>query len=130
MTKNKIIYLIVAIIIVILVVGVVIYKTGGTNISSGDANSPIVLYYSLSCPHCKLVEDFLNQNKISDKVSFANKEVSQNQANAIELGDRAQKCNISTDQIGVPFLWDGTTSKCVIGDVDVIQFFKDKAGIK
>jgi hypothetical protein len=40
------------------------------------------------------------------------------------LADKAQACGIAYQDIGVPFLWNGGT--CVMGYVDVIQFFKDR----
>lgn len=128
MNKNKIaIGAIVIIIAIIAVISIVFWpKDGVSNVN----NSEIILYYSNTCSHCKIVEDFISQNNISQKISFQSKEVSENQANSIELATKAQKCSISTDSIGVPFLWDGSASKCIIGDTDIIQFFKDKAGIK
>ncbi|MFA6919406.1 MAG: hypothetical protein WC244_04875 [Patescibacteria group bacterium] len=125
MNKNKIIYIVIAIIIVIIAIGAIIFWPKG-----GAGNSDIILYYSLTCPHCEVVENFITQNNITEKVSFQNKEVSENQDNAIELMTKAQKCSIATDSIGVPFLWDGENSKCIVGEPDITQFFKDKAGIK
>ncbi len=56
------------------------------------------------------------------------KEVFKNKDNAALLATKAQACNIATDQIGVPFLWDGT--KCYVGDEDIINFFKQKTNVK
>ena len=128
MNKNKIaIGAIVIIIALIAVISIVFWPKDGV---SNSNNSEIILYYSNTCSHCKIVEDFIDQNSIAQKISFQSKEVSENQANSIELATKAQKCSISTDSIGVPFLWDGSNSKCIIGDTDIIQFFKDKTGIK
>lgn len=92
------------------------------------ASSSIILYYGDTCSHCKLVEDFINKNKIKEKVTFTEKEIFNNEANAKELGERAVSCKLdTTNGIPVPFLWDG--QKCILGDVDVIAFFKQKAGI-
>lgn len=85
----------------------------------------IILFYGDVCPHCKIVEEYINKNNIQNKISFAQKEVYYNQSNAKELEAKAKICGLSTDSIGVPFLWDG--EKCLIGDQDIINFFKQKS---
>jgi len=40
------------------------------------------------------------------------------------LEAKAKICELPTDSIGVPFLWDG--KDCLIGDQDIINFFKQK----
>lgn len=87
--------------------------------SSND--SQIILFYGDGCPHCAIVEKYLKENNIQDKIAFSQKEVYYNQANAKELTDKAKACGLSTDSIGVPFLWDG--KNCFIGDRDIINFF-------
>ena len=130
MDKKKNIFIAIGIIIVIIAIGAIIFWSQNSTNNSNASDKGVILYYGNTCPHCKLVEDFISQNGIAQKVSFENKEVYQNQNNAIELGEKAQKCSLATDSIGVPFLWDGSTSKCLVGDQAIIQFFKDKAGIK
>ena len=95
--------------------------------SDGNANQEanrIVLYYGDGCPHCALVEEFVTENNIEAEVSFAKKEVYYNKQNAGELAEKAKTCGMPADSIGVPFLWDG--SKCLVGDQDIIEFFKSK----
>lgn len=90
----------------------------------------IILFYGEGCPHCKVVDDFVSQNKIEDKVKFIKLEVWHNADNQEILSQVAtQKCGITSTKIGVPFLFDGN-NKCYIGDVDVISFLKNAAGIK
>jgi glutaredoxin len=84
----------------------------------------IILYYGDGCPHCAIVEDYIKENNIKEKLSFEEKEVYYNQNNANDLAQKAQICGISTGSIGVPFLWDG--SECYVGDQDIINFFKQK----
>lgn len=98
------------------------------NISDEPDNSEVIFYYSNTCPHCQVVEEFIKNNKVNDLVSFQSKEVGLNKENASELMAKAGICKIAQDQIGVPFLWDG--SKCVIGQDDIINFFKDKINAK
>jgi len=86
--------------------------------------SQIILFYGDGCPHCAIVEEYIKENNINDKISFAQKEVYYNQSNAKELEAKAKICGLPTDSIGVPFLWNG--EKCLIGDQDIIEFFSQK----
>lgn len=84
----------------------------------------IILFYGDGCPHCKIVDDYIKANNIKDKIKFTELEVFNNKDNAKILLAKAKICNIDQSQIGVPFLWEG--SKCLLGDQDVINFFKEK----
>ena len=90
---------------------------------SGDAD--IVIFYSDSCPHCLNVEKFLEENKVLEKVDYTRKSVDNNPGNVSELQQKALACNLIGD-IGIPFLWNKQTSKCSVGDEDIINFFKEK----
>lgn len=85
----------------------------------------IILFYGDGCPHCKIVEEYVEANGIEAKVPFTKKEVYYNKANSAELGEKAIACGMPTDSIGVPFLWDG--AQCYVGDQDIIEYFKDKS---
>jgi len=85
----------------------------------------VILFYGDGCPHCAIVEEYLDTNNVSEQVAYVMKEVYYNQANAAELGEKAKSCGMPTDSIGVPFLWDG--SNCYVGDQDIIEFFKLKS---
>lgn len=84
-----------------------------------------ILYYGRGCPHCEKVEKWLADNKIADKVKFNVKEVWYNKTNSAELSEKAKACNISSDQVGVPFLYDIKNNKCFVGETDVEKFFHD-----
>jgi len=96
----------------------------------------IVLFYGAECPHCKNVEDFIAKNNIGQKVKFTNLEIpfagktsSQLVANAGLLVSIAQGCKLDVSKgVNIPFLYDGKS--CLIGQDDVINFFKTQAGIK
>jgi len=89
----------------------------------------IVFFYGDTCSHCKKVEDFVSQNNIQDKVKFTSLEVYNNRANAQLLIDTEVFCKIKANEIGsIPMLWDG--SKCFLGDLDIIDFFKKQASIQ
>lgn len=92
--------------------------------SSDD--SKIIFYYSLTCPHCKNVEDYVANNNVKDKINFQEKEVSENEDNAADFVDKVQKCNIKPEEAGVPLLWDGESETCLLGDEPIIGYFFQK----
>ncbi len=84
----------------------------------------IILFYGDGCPHCKIVEEYIEKNNIKEKISITQKEIYYNKINSNELVEKAKICGLPTNSIGVPFLFDG--KKCYIGDQDIINFFKQK----
>lgn len=42
---------------------------------TGQQASQIILFYGDGCPHCALVEEYVNQNGVEAQISFAKKEV-------------------------------------------------------
>jgi glutaredoxin len=88
--------------------------------------SGLILFYREDCPHCINVENYVKENGIEQKVKFEKKEVLENKDNARLLEKLAKKCGLPTDKVGVPFLWDGQSQKCLVGDVDIINFFSEK----
>ena len=125
-------------VIVIIIIAVVLVGAGFWAWQSGIFSGPvvatklpvgIVLFYGEGCTHCKDVEDFIAKNKIDDKVKITRLEVWYNKANQGLLGQVAQKCGITGNSVGVPFLYDGA-GKCYIGEIDVPNFLKTAAGIK
>jgi hypothetical protein len=87
----------------------------------------IILFYGVGCPHCEIVDEFIEKNGIEEKVFFSHKEVYYNKDNANILIEKAQICGFDASGIGVPFLWDG--KHCFVGDKDIIEFFKLQIGI-
>lgn len=100
------------------------HNTGGEVNNDNSLSDQIILFYGDGCPHCIIVDDYIAENDIENKISFLHKEVYNDSQNASELRQKAQLCNIPTSSIGVPFLWDGST--CIVGHEDIINFFKDK----
>ena len=129
MNKNTLI----AVLIAILAFGAIAYFawTGGstTNTNAGPepALSAPILFVGTGCPHCKIVEDFIKQYAVDTKMTFETREVFFNSANADIMKKRAATCGMATDQLGVPLFWDG--SKCYDGDVDIVNYFRDRLGI-
>jgi len=67
----------------------------------------------------------MKENKLEEKVKVIKKEVYDNRTNAFELSQVAQRCGISTNSIGVPFLYT-PEGKCLIGTPDIIDYFSEK----
>jgi len=83
-----------------------------------------ILFYSDTCPHCKIVEQYIKDNNVKSYLVFRELEVSSNTANSQLLGKKAAGCGISGDSIGVPFFFDG--QNCLVGDSDIIKYFSSK----
>jgi len=127
--------IVIVIIVAVIAAGFWAWQSGVlAKIFSPPSAEPVVipeginLFYGEGCLHCKVVDDFIEQNNIKDKISFSNLEVWYNKNNQNILAQVVQKCNITTDQVGVPFLYDGQS--CIIGDQPIIDFFKEKTGIQ
>jgi glutaredoxin len=88
-------------------------------------SGPIILFYSTECQHCQNVEKYLTDNKVTEKLTIEQKEIS-DKVNAQALLEKAKACNLDTNNMGVPFLW--ADNACLIGDEDIINFFKTKIG--
>ncbi len=88
----------------------------------------IILFEGDECAQCERVETYIKNNKVEEKVVFTRLEVFNNNANISLLEDKAQKCGLDSSHIGVPFLWDG--EHCIIGYIDVIEFFRQKISKK
>jgi hypothetical protein len=80
-----------------------------------------VFYYGITCPHCKIVEAFISENNITNKLIFESKEVYENTNNANELISLGKYCKLQMNYVGaVPLLFFNNT--CYLGDVDIINF--------
>lgn len=89
-----------------------------TNIQSSNT-----YYYSLTCSHCRKVDDFFVTNGIVEKFNITKKEISQNPTNAKEFFDLLQSRGIPPEQMGVPYLDFGSLG--YMGDKEIIGLFND-----
>ncbi len=137
--NNKKIITFSAILIVVFILGFVIWGSKNKkNTSSSSSINPSkvkslssnfpIYFYGNTCPHCANVEQWMKKNNIEKKIKVIKKEVYNNKENAQELLEAAKSCGLSTDRIGVPFLY--ADEKCFIGTPDVIGFLSQKAGIE
>ncbi|MEA5096998.1 MAG: DsbA family protein [Burkholderiaceae bacterium] len=104
------------------------FQDGAFSTVAQQSASGIILFYGYGCPHCAVVEKYLEQNQVGDKVQFNRKEVYLHPNNAKELKAKAKGCGIPEAGIGVPFLWDG--ERCLIGDQPIIEYFRQRAEAK
>lgn len=113
---NKSVKILILIMAILIIVGltVVLIKKQPTQI----------LFYSDTCPHCKVVEQYITDNNVRSYLVFRELEVSTNTANSQLLGKKAASCGINGDSIGVPFFFDG--QNCLVGDADIIKYFSSK----
>ena len=117
-TKNKHKPIILGLIIIAIIAVILIW-------GKVAAKSEMILFYGDGCPHCEIVDDYLTENNTRDRLNFQELEIYNNKDNARLLGQKAKECGFDTSQgVGVPFLSDG--QKCLIGDKDIIDYFKTK----
>jgi glutaredoxin len=99
-----------------------------------NKTAKMVLYYGNTCPHCKIVEEYIENNNFSEKIE--QKEIFANEANRNEMTKTIKSCGLDTNgNLYVPMLWDIETGKCYGGQVDkgseeIINFLANKYEIK
>jgi hypothetical protein len=96
----------------------------GTICNATDTD--VILFYGNGCPHCAIVEKFIKDNNIAAKFQFNQKEVYYNTSSAEILFQKAQACGLASDNIGVPFFWDGPNGKYYVGDQEIDCYLKEK----
>lgn len=105
------------------ILGVILIFIGAIVYAKNSASETMILFYGDTCPHCQIVETYIQENGIKNKIQFEEKEVFQNQANAALLQRKAKECHLDLTQgIGVPFFFDG--QQCLMGDEPIINYFK------
>ncbi|MDD2758423.1 MAG: hypothetical protein PHD72_03585 [Patescibacteria group bacterium] len=115
-TKNIILGL-----VVLALAAVLIWAVAGRG---GNTGSKLLLYTREDCPHCKIVKQFITDNKIADKFNIEEKEVKYSVKNSNELMVKAANCGLDLNNVGVPMLYDNGV--CYTGDQDIINFFNSK----
>ena len=96
-----------------------------TSINVSNNNS-ILLFFSPTCSHCKLVEEFIQNNSLDSKLNITRENVWLPEA-AQKYVKLANSCKIPEINRGVPMLHYNKT--CYIGDVDSINILKQIGGI-
>jgi glutaredoxin len=115
-----------ALILLLIVLGIGYYLKNSPQVNRPKETfitSGKILFVSETCPHCKNVEQWLNENQsVKDKINLEIKGI-ETQENKELLGKKAAECQIDLSKgIGVPFLYyDG---KCISGDSTIIDYLK------
>lgn len=125
--------MLIIVLVVVVAMGILFFmlkNEGGQKEESKNLidSSKMIFFYGQGCPHCVNVEKFLKENKsVEEKVKFEKLEVWKSKENTQLMIERARDCGLSEKNLGVPLFWDG--SKCLVGDTDIVDFLKKKAGI-
>ncbi len=82
------------------------------------------LYYSETCPHCKIVEEYITNNSLQTKLQITEKEVSKNQPNLLEMKKRMESCGDYNDTLSVPFMYH--LNKCYTSQDEIINLLSQK----
>ena len=99
--------------------------TANQNVSESDE---VILFVSSTCGHCANVKKFISDNEIQNKVQYKEIEAFTGQENTNLFNEKATICAIAYENRGVPLLFD--KGKCYLGEIEVTDYFKAKAGIK
>lgn len=102
---------------------------GCTKVTTPEAkvdslNNRTILFYGDTCPHCKVLEQYMDENKINERMPIEKMEVYSNKDNANLMMEAVNRCFLSQDNVGVPFLW--TENKCFVGGEEATNYFKVK----
>jgi glutaredoxin-related protein len=84
-----------------------------------------ILYWGTTCPHCHDTIEWIEENKVEEKLTIIRKEVYENQTNALELSQKAKKCGIDENNIGVPLMYT-TDERCLVGTPNIANYLKEK----
>ncbi len=109
---------------ILIIIGGIFLTSNNQTPKSSPLPSGYEYFWGDGCPHCANVDAFLKTWDKASKVTINKFEVWKNAANAQKMAQRAETCNISQSDLGVPFLFtpDG---KCIIGDTPIIDYFKN-----
>lgn len=113
---------------VVLVVGLGVWAFGSgwfNNVAELPTEGEIVLYWGTTCPHCKVLKEWMAEKKISEKVNVILKEVYEDRNNQKQLMAVAKKCGIVANQVGVPLLY--AEGKCMVGTDQIEPFLEGAA---
>lgn len=89
-----------------------------------DQSIDLVLFYGTGCPHCLVLDNYLQENKVEEKMLIIKKEVYYDKKNAQDLKEATQSCGLSSGLVGVPLLW--SENNCYLGDQEIINFLETK----
>lgn len=87
----------------------------------------IVLYYSTTCPYCKMVLNNITEYKIEESLSFKKVEIN-SEDTATQFANATAACKLTESEMGYPMLYvDG---QCYVGANVVTEELLSLAGIE
>lgn len=121
MTKNK--FLPEIIISAAVIVAAIVFIIASGN--KPKEKDELTYFWSESCPHCKDILDYIQENNFDKKYKINKKEVSKNPKNLSELAVAYQKCGLDIKQLGVPLLLE--KDNCHLGNNEILNFFSNQS---
>lgn len=109
------------------VVATIFFFTLSVTSTFAAEEAKLDLYVRQGCPHCAKVEQFLNTNKLTDKVNKI--ETFNNTENQNKLNDLFKKYNVPAANQGVPFLVVSET-EYLVGEPQIVNYFAEKYDIE
>ncbi len=79
-------------------------------------------FYADSCPHCVVVNEYIRDNKVRQKLYFITQNAGTDQYSVNLLHSIGKRCAINEADLAVPLFWDG--QKCYLGEEGVISYFQ------
>lgn len=92
-------------------------------------NSDYILFFGNTCPHCKVVEEFITQNQIDQKLKISQLEVYDNKSNSALFANMVKEVcpdQSSPSGLPVPFLINPKDKQCFIGSTPITDYLTEK----
>lgn len=118
------------ILILLVAVGCLIADIASLASSVASSNSTaskklsLVLFYSIECPHCREIINFMRDKKLDTRATIEQKEISTDAGNRNEFLRIVKGCDVKLSAVPLPVLWTG--QKCLIGDEEVMKYFAEE----
>jgi glutaredoxin len=109
--------------LVILIAGVILFSKNKPQ-ESLSLPQNIEYFWLEGCPHCQIVQDFVNNWDKKDQVKIDKLEVKAGNQEAERLINVGKYCKIETQYVGsVPLLFT-PKGECFLGDEPIINYLK------
>ncbi len=104
------------------------------DLSVDNDQAKILFYTSVNCPHCQNVDRYLSdRTDIYQKLGLQKRSLDEQihyEARQTEMSRWAKECNLSSNTIGIPFIYINDSSlaaneRCIIGDQPIIDYFEE-----
>lgn len=122
--------MLVTIIVIASVLGIYKFlsKSPSGQLTVPDSQADMILFWGDGCPHCVVVEKYIKDNGLDQKVKISRKEVWYNQTNQNLLKETAKNCpEIDTSKgMGVPFAYINSSKTCLVGDQPITDWLNTK----